>query len=725
MQRISISKLVSAALCTVAFCSGPSAAAGERRPVSARDLAQLSDLHNLVLSPDGAHAAVLQSIPDVVANQNRTHWQIVSISDGAVVDAGDGGDSELFDRMVRIGFFLGRGFDAAAKWSPDGLSVAYLRQSVGAIQVWRSWLDGRQEQMTHNSADVIDFAWNGNGALVFATAAPRGDLEQEIERRGASGFLVNSTTNWSYLHNKPYATRFELTNGKPRLWELDISRRTERLAGQEVLQSEAAASLSGPMTPTKDFTRPTVRTASSRRFGTSASLLDPLKTVNEPPLIVSVTNRLTGKPVACPAAICRGHFEEVTTPDRQRSAVWWSKDGETMFARLVPDHNRPWKVIKAWKIGDNNVRTVLETTDTLTDCNASDNFLICLRQTPSAPRTVVTIDLRTGSIRTLLDVNPGWRDMMLGETSWVEWSDKQGNPTFGVLFKPLNLEAGKRYPLVVIGYSTDDALRGDGGGMFPAHALAAQGIAALVYDHWTSEAQWHKPDFLVNLYSNDAPGGRVLFNQIDAIIDRLSKDGLVDPERVGIGGFSLGLNPAAYGLIRSSRFKTASLDWIRWNPTNYYTNPDWLRRGLEHVGLIHSIDKQPPSALMANLSLSLNVECVTAPILVQATDYEFAYESEMESLIRFRDARRPLEMYVFPNEQHRLFYPAHRLAAYERNVQWFSFWLQGRELPNPLDAQQYTRWHSLRDQQNLAIQENERFASVQSTKCGARATRER
>lgn len=61
-------------------------------------------------------------------------------------------------------------------------------------------------------------------------------------------------------------------------------------------------------------------------------------------------------------------------------------------------------------------------------------------------------------------------------------------------------------------------------------------------------------------------------------------------------------------------------------------------------------------------------------------------------------------MHVFPDEYHIKWQPKHRLAVYRRNIQWMKFWLQGIEVCDPLDPDQYTRWRKLKEQHeaNLA-----------------------
>ena len=61
------------------------------------------------------------------------------------------------------------------------------------------------------------------------------------------------------------------------------------------------------------------------------------------------------------------------------------------------------------------------------------------------------------------------------------------------------------------------------------------------------------------------------------------------------------------------------------------------------------------------------------PLLIQAADEE--YKLALETFETVREAGWPTEMYVFPGEAHVKFQPAHRLAVYERNLQWFQRWL--------------------------------------------------
>ena len=70
----------------------------------------------------------------------------------------------------------------------------------------------------------------------------------------------------------------------------------------------------------------------------------------------------------------------------------------------------------------------------------------------------------------------------------------------------------------------------------------------------------------------------------------------------------------------------------------------------------------------------------------------------VQGYVALKEAGKPIEMYVFPDEYHVKWQPKHRHNIYRRNVQWFNFWLRGVEDPDPVDPEQYARWRKLREQ---------------------------
>ncbi len=68
---------------------------------------------------------------------------------------------------------------------------------------------------------------------------------------------------------------------------------------------------------------------------------------------------------------------------------------------------------------------------------------------------------------------------------------------------------------------------------------------------------------------------------------------------------------------------------------------------------------------------------IDAPIMIQKGDREFQMALEAEAA--FQRQGKPLEIFVYPNEYHILWQPAHRQAVYAGNLAWFDHHLLGKE----------------------------------------------
>jgi acetyl esterase/lipase len=66
--------------------------------------------------------------------------------------------------------------------------------------------------------------------------------------------------------------------------------------------------------------------------------------------------------------------------------------------------------------------------------------------------------------------------------------------------------------------------------------------------------------------------------------------------------------------------------------------------------------------------------------------------------VALRQAGNPSELVYYPNETHLFHQPRHQLTAMQENIDWFDFWLLGKEDPDPAKAAQYQRWRAMREQ---------------------------
>jgi hypothetical protein len=62
-----------------------------------------------------------------------------------------------------------------------------------------------------------------------------------------------------------------------------------------------------------------------------------------------------------------------------------------------------------------------------------------------------------------------------------------------------------------------------------------------------------------------------------------------------------------------------------------------------------------------------------------------------------KELNKPVEMIIFADEGHIKNQPKHRYEIYQRNLDWFNFWLQGKEDTASEKRQQYMRWRSMQE----------------------------
>jgi dienelactone hydrolase len=282
----------------------------------------------------------------------------------------------------------------------------------------------------------------------------------------------------------------------------------------------------------------------------------------------------------------------------------------------------------------------------------------------------------------------------------MEWKDGFGNDTFAHLVYPPDYQRRSRYPLVVVQYRSRGFLNGGVGDEYPIYPLAANGFLVLSFDRpndWNLSAHYRENTLAAVAASEaeewkDGYKERRKLSALGIILERLDRRGIVDPKRVGITGLSDGADTVNYALFSSNLFAAAAMSGD-WSPAYYsLTTSDAMRsliRGFLQVGSGDQVVEK-----WAPLSIVCHAGAVAAPLLIQVSDTELLQTAPI--YVALKDAGKPVEAYVFPDENHIKWQPQHKLAVAERAIDWFSFWLQDREDMSPTKLDQYKRWRQLR-----------------------------
>lgn len=711
----SILKWLAAGLTLASWIAGADAASardGASR-VTARDLATLTDIEGLSVSPDKRWIAfqTRRAIPE--ANRYDQVWYVIPAKGGAPRRIADGGETVLYT-VASPRYVHGQIIVPQPAWSPDSKWIVYLRQDNGRAQLWRSRIDGRRtEQLTHNESEMhgynaasgriaSGFRFSTDGArLFFETRISEGQLEAALAEEGRAGFRFDDRFVPS-VSSRPLAPlgagldMFGVSSNAAgtstaKLWVYDFSRRRERPAS-EVEAAESAALAAAPAFPwgSDNVHGDVVASVGGALAWTEAR--DPELRGRRPPKTIVV--RLVGaaESVVCEAAICTGQF----VLDLQ-----WHHDEELLFTVVSNDLKE--RVLYTWRPReDAPPRAILFTRGLYDDhwwnCAPAQKRLICFYEELSRPRRLVAIDLDGGAIETLYDPNPNWARLDLGpELQIIDVRLSSGARAPSYLVLPPDYRPGQRLPLVITTYVCAGFLRGGTGDEYPIFPLAAQGFAVLCHNHlqndWDLEARRSLEEARKEQHAPGDPFQRRVQAGLDAAVAELDRMGVIDPERIGLTGLSQGGGTVKYALFNMPKLTAAIATDASSGSANFTMgSPSWRREYRRLFGI-----DSPLSPRLQTTSLARNADKVRAPFLVNVSDHEMLIS--VEAVAALEDAGRAVEMYVFPDEYHMKWQPAHRLAIYNRNIDWMNFWLRGVEDHDPVKAPQYERWRALRDKQ--------------------------
>jgi len=667
------------------------------RTVTAADLLKLRDIGHpdgaywmfpspLALSPDGRRVAFVLNRADPDSNAYCRALVVVGLDGTGRADALDrGGDLITMTGTMPTpegGVLMPSGTPAITTpaWSADGQWIAYLRRDHGVTQLWRVPTQVRPggepqgQQVTHSPVDVERFAWSEDGRrLVYAATAARTEAEKAIDEEGRAGWLNDARmiTNFSA---RPFVSA-----SLPQVVSV-----VDPGTGSTAPADPAQSALLLP----KEGGAPSARSPSGLHAWTEHVSGNPKSSLR---LLVEDRD---GKRIACTARDCIGNLYK----------LWWEGDGRALIIMRREGWNNAQMGLLRWVPGTPAFQHILLTDDVLRGCLAHGETLVCTSENAVTPRHIVAIDLKSGKQRTLYDPNPEFHSLDLGTVTRLTWLNDIGLPAWGDLVLPPGYKPGTLLPMVVTQYHSNGFLRGATGDEYPIFALAARGFAVLSLErpafYGDDNPGLHSDEEIVVAGVKDWNERRSLLSSLVTGVKAVLARGIVDPARIGLSGLSDGASSTRFALVNTRLFAAAAISTCCAD-----TNAMMNAGGIAFADAERE-DGYPPTiardeAFWAPYSMSLSAKRMNRPLLMQLADREM--NLSLETFMALREAGQPVEMYVYPDEYHNKWQPVHRKAVYERNLDWFSFWLQGRIDPDPAKTAQYKRWEAMRGKRETLL----------------------
>jgi dipeptidyl aminopeptidase/acylaminoacyl peptidase len=635
------------------------------RPMTLVDLREVPNVLDPQLAPDG-HAVLYQlNQVDWKANRRPAHIWRQDVAGGAPTQltAGDTGES-------------------SPRWSPDGQQIIFLR---GGQIFARPAAGGGARPVTHHATSVSSPSWSPDGAfLYFLASDPRTAEERaRIEARDdVYAFDEDYKQRHLWRFALPAGPEEAITRGDYSVTSYRLSRDGSRIAMHRV-----------PSPLVLDNTRTEVWIMDAN--GGRASQLThnnieeaeaEISPDGSQVLFIAEANQrfepyYNGALFLVPAG---GGMPRLILPDFPYyiDRATWAPDGRSIFAVAhMGVHTEIFQV----DVASRTQRQLTSGRHSIPSAPAPAWSLA-----PAAGRLVFIFDepTRFGDVWTLA-LTPGAqptrvtgvydsieRTFRLPRQEQFAWKSTDGTAIEGLLFYPLDYEPGKRYPLIVQlhGGPWDADRFGFWGWSDYVQVLTARGFAVLRPNYRGSIGYG-------NAFYRDMVGGFFTHAHLDVLagVDALIAQGIVDPDKLAVMGFSAGATIANRLITLTDRFKAAAVfagtsNWIslygqsdlRGNRTLWFGGTPWQK----NAPIDRYWDQSP-------LKYVANVKTPTL-FLVGENDTRVGLAQALEMHRALRANGVPTRLEVAPRELHVWLEPRHQLFKANVELDWIERYVRGR-----------------------------------------------
>jgi dipeptidyl aminopeptidase/acylaminoacyl peptidase len=302
---------------------------------------------------------------------------------------------------------------------------------------------------------------------------------------------------------------------------------------------------------------------------------------------------------------------------------------------------------------------------------------------PSSMNEVFVSGTKSFAPRKLTNFNEQVKPFMLGTREVISWQSQDGTAIEGVLIKPANFDATKKYPLLCIihggptGVDRPVLLTPDAR-YYPSDIWAARG-ALILKVNYRGSAGYGEKFRKLNVRNLGVGDAWDVLSGVDFLIAK----GWVDKDKVACMGWSQGGYISAFLTTSTNRFVAISVGAGISNWATYYYNTDITPFTIHYLGN----DPAEDPAIYAKTSPMNYIKTARTPTLIQHGEFDrrvpIANAYELRQGLENRGVK--VEMVVYKGFGHGITKPKSMRAVMQHNLSWFNHYLWGDPLP-PLTA---------------------------------------
>lgn len=624
------------------------------------------------ISPDGSRVAYL-----VAENKMEKDKPWKSVTQLWIAPtAGPAGASRQYTR--------GEESVSDVRWSPDGRLLGFLMNAGDGNekkqQVWFMYVDGGEPwQVTKHKSGVrsFEFSPDGKTLLLVATVPETEDQEKRAKNKDDAEVVdhdLKMARLWTWhisTGDEKQMSKGDFTVSDPR-WSPDgahitfTSNPTPRLDDGSLQTSwvlDVATGNQRKVSETADFTH-------TARWSPDGKWIAYLVSRDAPFL---QTNLFV-------ASADGGKGRKLTNGfDLNAGEPFWAADGKSVY--FSTDTRESTEIFGA----DVASGTVRQLTDkpgaiNLSEISSKGQTAIGTWGDPEHPAEVFRSDLRSSAIQPITNHNAWLAEYALGGTEVVEWkSSKDGMEIDGIVTKPVDFEASRKYPFL---------LHPHGGPTAASlltfnpteQILAANGYLVLEPNFRGSTGRGEKfaganqKDWGDGDYKDDMSG-------VQAMVDK----GWADPERLGAFGWSYGGFMTMWIDTQTDKFKAISPGAGLPDLYSMYSETDI------HRYMTMFFDNKAPWDNFEEYwqhSPMKYIENVKTPtmILHGQADTRVPMPQSEEFYQALHERHVPVEFVEYPRENHGFTEPRHMQDRWQRYLVFFGKYLNNPPKTEPKDV---------------------------------------
>jgi dipeptidyl aminopeptidase/acylaminoacyl peptidase len=562
-------------------------------------------------------------------------------------------------------------------WSPDGAWVAFVSDRDGKRQLYRiAVAGGEAEKLTSGDEGVTNFSWSPKGNQVALTMSDAvTDAMKERDKQWGEIRIEDEDQRYTHLYVLDLATKATkpLTKGGFVVGSFDWSPDGTRLAFDHRTTSDPADGGSA------DISVVTVATAAREPVVTQAG------PDSNPQWSPDGSQIAFASAMSKPFYFYQNGVIAVVTPgkndvrsltdgfDESPGLVAWTRAGIFFSAS-----QRTWSYLfhldpATKKTTKHAVRDQwIGGSFSLTPDGGTVAFI---GSSATEFPDVYIAPVQTMAAKKISDAGAQIASWPKHAREVVRWKSQDGAEIEGVLHKPADFQAGRRYPLLVVihGGPTGVSRPVPYGqvGYYPVDAFLAKGSLVLE-PNYRGSAGYGEAFRSLNVKNLGIGDAWDVLSGIDALVQQ----GLVDKDRVGSMGWSQGGYISAFLTTKhADRFKALSVgagisDWM-----TYYVNTD-----------IHPFTRQYLKAtpwddpkIYADTSPMTYIKQAKTPTLIQhgEQDARVPIPNAFQLYQGLRDQNVPVQLSIFKGFGHGLTKPKANRGAMQQNLDWFSKYVWG------------------------------------------------